>query len=93
MHAFREKEAKYQNAGKLAVFFTQSNGFLVDFAARPRPGARQDVAALAAFLASFGGGAGLNRRERCGCVMVCLKRMGFQNLMKLMLFFSGFLDH
>lgn len=43
---------------------------------RPRPGARQDVAALAAFLASFGGGAGLNRRERCGCVMVCLKRMG-----------------
>lgn len=51
-----------------------SDGFLLDFAAwfsekmkstasrlglsNPRPGARQDVAALAAFLASFGGGAG-----------------------------------
>ena len=40
----------------------------------PRPGARQDVAALAAFLASFGGGAGLNCRERCGWVFGCVSK-------------------
>ena len=41
----------------------------------PRPGARQDVAALAAFLASFGGGAGLNCRERCGWVFGRISRL------------------